>query len=86
MGSGQGKGIGFSGVQGSDSGPGQGQGFGFGGGQGRNNGGAYGTGGFCICAKCGEKVPHRRGVKCTTIKCPKCGHVMIREELIRNKK
>ena len=54
-----------------------------GGGHGRNRGGAFGTGGFCICAKCGEKIPHERGVKCTTLKCPKCGHTMIREELLK---
>jgi ribosomal protein S26 len=51
-------------------------------GKGRNKGGAFGPGGFCICAKCGEKVAHEKGIKCTTIKCPKCGHTMIREELL----
>ncbi len=69
----------------SGSGDGQGKGLGYGGGQGRNKGGSYGTGGFCVCAKCGEKVSHNRGVKCTTLKCPKCGHTMIREEMIRDK-
>ena len=64
---------------------GQGQGLGSGPGQGRNSGGSYGTGGFCICAKCGEKTAHVRGVKCTTIKCPECGHTMIREELLRDR-
>lgn len=54
-----------------------------GGGRGRNKGGSFGPGGFCVCAKCGEKIPHRQGVKCTTIKCPKCGHTMIREELLK---
>lgn len=68
------------------SGRGQGKGSSPGAGQGRNKGGAYGTGGFCICTKCGEKIPHRRGVKCTTLKCPECGHTMIREELIKDKK
>ena len=52
----------------------------------RNNGGGFGNGGFCICAKCGEKVEHQRGVKCTTLKCPECGHTMIREELLESKK
>ncbi len=56
------------------------------GGRGRNMGGAYGPGGYCICAKCGEKIPHRAGVKCTTLKCPSCGHTMIREELLENKR
>ena len=72
--------------QGSASGTGQGQGMGYGGGQGRNNGGSFGTGGYCICTKCGEKVTHSRGVKCTKLKCPRCGHIMIREELVKNKK
>jgi len=61
---------------------GQGQGKGLGGGKGRNNGGSFGIGGFCICAKCGEKVAHRRGIKCTGLKCPTCEHVLIREELL----
>jgi hypothetical protein len=64
---------------------GQGKGLGRGGGQGRNKGRSYGAGGFCACAKCGEKVPHQRGVKCTEVKCPKCGHVMVREELLQSK-
>ena len=84
-GSGQGQGSGSGGGQGSGSGDGQGKGLGYGGGQGRNKGGSYGTGGFCVCTKCGEKVTHSRGEKCTTIKCPKCGHTMIREEMVRNK-
>ncbi len=54
--------------------------------QGKNKGGAFGPGGFCICAKCGEKVPHQQGVKCTTQKCPKCGHTMVREELLNKKR
>jgi len=62
--------------------PGGGRGLGRGGGRGRNKGGAFGVGGYCVCAKCGEKQSHRTGEKCTTIKCPKCGHTMIREELL----
>ncbi len=54
-------------------------------GGGRNNGGAFGMGGFCVCTKCGEKVPHERGVKCTTQKCPVCGHTLVREELVQQK-
>jgi len=50
--------------------------------KGRNRGGSYGPGGNCICAKCGKKVPHQQGIKCTTIKCPECGHTMVREELL----
>lgn len=66
--------------------PGSGRGLGNGGGRGRNNGGAFGTGGFCVCPNCGEKIPHQRGTKCTSVKCPKCGHVMIREELLNKNK
>jgi ribosomal protein S26 len=58
------------------------RGLGLGGGRGRNKGGAFGPGGFCVCAKCGEKVSHHQGVKCTTIKCPACGNTMVREELL----
>jgi hypothetical protein len=64
--------------------PGEGQGLGRGGGRGRNRGGAFGPGGYCVCAKCGERVQHNQGLKCTTIKCPKCGHTMVREELLNN--
>ena len=77
---GSGKGLGSG--QRNGLGKGQGKGLGLGGGRGKNNGGALGNGGNCICAKCGEKIPHQQGVKCTTIKCPNCGHTMIREELL----
>ena len=53
-----------------------------GGGQGRNRGGGFGAGGFCVCAGCGQKVPHHRGVKCTGLKCPACNRTMVREELL----
>ena len=56
-----------------------------GGGRGRNRGGAFGPGGFCVCAKCGEKVVHQQGVRCTEVKCPRCGHSMVREELLNKK-
>jgi alanine-synthesizing transaminase len=64
---------------------GQGKGLGRGGGRGRNNGGGFGVGGFCVCAKCKTKVPHQRGIPCTKVKCPNCGHVMVREELLAEK-
>lgn len=64
----------------------QGKGLGLGGGRGKNKGGGFGTGGFCVCAKCGEKIPHQQGVKCTTVKCPNCGHTMVREELLNQNK
>ena len=82
-----GKNIHFSpgfggGGHGSGDGHGRGSGHGTGGGR-RNNGGGFGPGGYCVCAKCGAKVEHQPGVKCTQIKCPKCGHTMVREELLR---
>lgn len=69
-----------------NSGAGQGRGLGTGGGRGKNKGGAFGNDGYCICAKCGTKVSHQQGVKCTTLKCPDCGHTMIREELLNTKR
>jgi len=31
----------------------------------------------CVCPKCGNEVPHaRRGVPCSSIRCPKCGTPM----------
>lgn len=65
---------------------GQGKGLGKGGGRGKNQGGGFGTGGFCVCAKCGEKTPHQQGVKCTELQCPACGNIMVREELLDQKK
>ncbi len=64
---------------------GDGRGLGRGGGRGLKGGGAFGPGGYCVCAKCGAKIPHQRGVKCTDVKCPECGHTMVREELLNKK-
>lgn len=69
---------------GSGRGGGGGRGSATGGG-GRNGGGGFGSGGNCVCAKCGRSLPHARGVKCTSVKCPDCGHAMVREELLNNK-
>ena len=69
----------------TDKGRGMGQGNKSGGGKGRNKGGAFGPGGYCVCAKCGATVPHQQGIKCTKVKCPECGHPMIREELLQKK-
>jgi hypothetical protein len=66
-------------------GDGHGRVHGTGGGHGKNKGGAFGPGGYCICSKCGTKVLHQKGVKCATVKCPDCGHAMIREELLDEK-
>jgi hypothetical protein len=87
-GSGQGKGKGSGKGSGRGSGEGSGQGSDRRSGQGRggkNKGGAFGPGGYCVCAKCGTKVPHERGVKCTTLKCPDCGKTMIRQELLESR-
>jgi predicted Fe-Mo cluster-binding NifX family protein len=40
--------------------------------------GAAGPGGFCVCSKCGEKVPHTAGQPCIQRVCPKCGAAMAR--------
>jgi predicted Fe-Mo cluster-binding NifX family protein len=59
---------------------------GSGGGQGRGQGGgrmggpqAGGALGFCVCAKCGHREPHQRGVPCVQKQCPKCGTALTRE-------
>ena len=31
---------------------------------------------FCVCPNCGYKTKHKRGVPCSSIKCPKCGSPM----------
>lgn len=62
---------------------GEGRGLGRGPGRGRNKGGSFGTGGYCVCAKCGAKIHHQQGEKCTNLKCPECGKTMIREELLK---
>ena len=51
---------------------GSGRGFGRGRGSGR---GVRGTD-TCTCPKCGKKVPHTRGIPCSSVKCPECGTLM----------
>ena len=38
-----------------------------------------GSGGYCVCPKCGYRAPHRRGVPCQEDRCPQCGAKMLRE-------
>lgn len=35
--------------------------------------------GFCVCLKCGRKLPYQKGVCCRSIKCPDCSSSMVRE-------
>jgi hypothetical protein len=50
-----------------------------------------GSGGFCLCPKCGFKKAHKAGKPCREEKCPECGAGMVREgsyhhQLIEDKK
>ncbi len=38
-----------------------------------------GSGGYCVCLKCGRREPHKSGVPCMKMRCPDCAGVMIRE-------
>ena len=51
-----------------------------GGGQRRAAWGGIGPGGNCVCPSCGEKVSHKPGTPCTSVKCPECGAQMIRKK------
>ena len=65
-----------------NTGRGSGTGYGRQGkGQGRHRGTKAGAGpeGYCVCPSCGEELPHKRGVPCQSIKCPKCNTPMIRK-------
>ena len=39
-----------------------------------------GPGGYCVCPRCNYRVKHERGVPCASLKCPKCGINLIREQ------
>ncbi len=48
-------------------------------GMGRGSGGNFaGPDGYCVCPECGERLPHRQGIPCNSVVCPKCGLKMIR--------
>jgi uncharacterized Zn finger protein (UPF0148 family) len=38
-----------------------------------------GPGGECICPNCGHREPHKRGIPCYGIKCPKCDTPLMRD-------
>jgi predicted Fe-Mo cluster-binding NifX family protein len=69
-GTGGGRGAGFG------RGGGGGRGMGRGGGRGRGFGG--GPPADCVCPSCGQRVTHSPGTPCRSLKCPKCGTVMVR--------
>ena len=39
---------------------------------------ALGPSGECFCINCGTTVPHKAGIPCYKMKCPKCGSFMTR--------
>jgi predicted RNA-binding Zn-ribbon protein involved in translation (DUF1610 family) len=45
----------------------------------KENGKQYGEGGNCICISCKTVIPHKDGIPCKDMKCPKCGDKMIRK-------
>ncbi len=71
--------------RGQGMGPGRGAGAGRGRGIGRGGAGMdkeYGSHNTCKCPKCGEIVPHSRGIPCMQQKCPKCGTNMVPADLL----
>jgi NAD-dependent SIR2 family protein deacetylase len=38
-----------------------------------------GSGGYCVCPKCGKRAPHQAGTPCIETSCPSCGAKMLRE-------
>jgi len=49
--------------------------LGFGPGRGRG----MGPVGYCICLRCGYRVPKQPGVRCMDLRCPRCGAALVRE-------
>jgi cation diffusion facilitator family transporter len=39
-----------------------------------------GPGGYCVCKKCGYKIPHQRGTPCSTLQCPNCKTPLVRQD------
>ncbi len=51
------------------------------GGRGRQpEGSGLGLGGECVCPKCNAKISHAIATPCYTLRCPKCGASMTRNE------
>ncbi|NOQ56411.1 MAG: cation diffusion facilitator family transporter [Nanohaloarchaea archaeon] len=42
--------------------------------------GRLGSGGTCICPRCGHEQPHIRGQPCNQTRCPKCDTLLTRKE------
>ncbi|NLK65836.1 MAG: DUF5320 domain-containing protein [Tissierellia bacterium] len=59
-------------------GPGTGRGMGTGRGRMGGSSAGAGPGGYCVCPKCGAKVPHQRGIPCYNMNCPQCDTRMTR--------
>jgi len=38
-----------------------------------------GAGGYCVCLRCGYRVPHLAAEHCRDKKCPSCGINLVRE-------
>ena len=41
--------------------------------------GKMGSGGSCLCLKCGHREPHPSGKPCQEARCPSCGVPLVRE-------
>lgn len=57
---------------------GMGKGASFGRGRGFGRGGMGGPIGECVCPNCGYRMPNPPGVPCRSLRCPKCGSVMVK--------
>jgi len=38
-----------------------------------------GPSGYCVCSECDYKIPHQRGIPCSSLKCPTCNTNLKRE-------